>query len=132
MQVHSLPPCIQLFALNLNRLPCRLAHAHTQDRQSYVSIPGVQYGASGGFAIVFWAQARWEAPVCMGGWLCTMCRAALHRHAVHGKGPCIYCETPVRTFMLAKQSCIHAQAPCHCLHLNPYAKADALGQWHLV
>ncbi|PRW58639.1 hypothetical protein C2E21_2984 [Chlorella sorokiniana] len=29
-----------------------------EDRQSYVSIPGVQYGTDGGFAVVFWAQMR--------------------------------------------------------------------------
>ena len=97
--------------------PCRLAHTHTQDRQSYVSIPGVQYGTSGGFAVVFWAQARWAAPlrweVCCAQFAgsaapaCSSWQGAMH----YGNRPCARSCSPTE---------LH---PCtsnmHRSHLDP-------------
>ena len=41
--------------------PAALLPARPQARQSYVSIPGLQYGQAGRFAVVFWAQPQLES-----------------------------------------------------------------------
>lgn len=54
-----------------------------------------------------------------------------HRHALHGKVPCIM-GTARAHVHARQQSCIHAQATCTARTSIPHPKADALGQRHLV